>query len=281
MQTAVETAITNSTRTLFISTVYFQHRTNRFPTTLRLAKYTVREDRLANGQYSLKPYQQKRQEITVEGDCHLGLLYLVYIATTSCKNYTACCSRMKSFARSYVWWPGMDKDIENVAKACLSCQSHKHTPPPATLHPWTWPNKQWYRIHIYFAGPFLGKSFFVVVDAHSKWPEIFEMSSTTTAKTIVALRHLFAAYGLPEKVVSDNGPQFIAEEFTTFLKENGVKHIHCAPYHPASNGAVERFVQTLKNSMKASVDDSKNLQHRLTNFLLSYRVTLKSLFSFP
>ena len=78
------------------------------------------------------------------------------------------------------------------------------------------------------------------------------MSSTTTVKTIAVLRHLFSAYGLPEQIVTDNGPQFISEEFRTFLRRNGVKHIRSAPYHPASNGGVERFVQTLKQSLRAT-----------------------------
>ena len=114
---------------------------------------------------------------------------------------------MKSLAHSYVWWPGMDLDIEKVAKACDQCQQHKHAPPKAPLHPWTWPAKPWQRIHIDFAGPFQGTSFLVVVDAHSKWPEVFQMASTSTTKTITYLRQLFATHGIPEQLVSDNGPQ--------------------------------------------------------------------------
>ena len=87
--------------------------------------------------------------------------------------------------------------------------------------------------------------FFLLVDAHSKWPEIYEMTSTTSARTIELLRHLFAAYGLPEQVVPDNCPQFISGEFESFMKNNGIKHIRTAPYHPASNGAVERLGMNL------------------------------------
>ena len=180
---------------------------------------------------------------------------------------------MKSLARSYLWWPGLDKDIESMAKSCKSCQSIKHAPPPAPLQPWIWPAKPWQRIHIDFAGPFMGRSFLVVIDAHSKWPEVFEMTNTSTAKTIAVLRHLFAAYGLPEQVVSDNGPQFTSEEFEAFMKGNGVKHTRSAPYHPASNGAVERFIQTFKQAMKASDKESHTFSHRLANFLLTYRST--------
>ena len=93
--------------------------------------------------------------------------------------------------------------------------------------------------------------FLVVVDAHSKWPEVIQMSTTTATNTIDALHRLFSAYGLPQQLVSDNSPQFCADEFAVFCKMNGVKHIRCAPYHPASNGLAEWFVQTFKRAMKA------------------------------
>ncbi len=108
---------------------------------------------------------------------------------------------------------------------------------------------------------------------YSKWPEVHEMKSTTAAKTIEVLQQLFARYGLPEQLVSDHGPQFVAEEFGTFLKQNGVKHIKFAPYHPSSNGLAERFVRTFKEAMKAGQQDSLSMQHRLENFLLMYRAS--------
>ena len=122
-----------------------------------------------------------------------------------------------------------------------------------------------------FAGPFLGRMFLVVVDAHAKWPEVITMSSTTTSTTINELRHLFSAYGLPKQLVTDNGPQFTSEEFSTFCKQNAVKHIRCAPYHPASNGLAERFVQTFKRAMKALAEDKNSFNQTLANFLLTYR----------
>ena len=84
--------------------------------------------------------------------------------------------RMKAIARSYFWWPTLDKDIEAMVRACVSCQSVKGAPQKAPLHPWIWPTKPWQCIHIDFAGPFQGKMFFLLVDAHSKWPEIYEMT---------------------------------------------------------------------------------------------------------
>ena len=125
---------------------------------------------------------------------------------------------------------------------------------------------------IHFAGPFKGKMYFLLVDAHSKWPEIHEMSGTTTQKTIDILRSLFSSYGLPEQLVSDNGPQFTSSEFESFMRMNGIKHIRTSPYHSASNGAVERLVQTFKQAMK-SASNAFTSQQQLCTFLISYRNT--------
>ena len=163
--------------------------------------------------------------------------------------------KMKAVARSLIWWPGIDKEIEELAKSCSGCQEVQHNPTVVSPHPWEYPSRPWKRIHVDFAGPFLKHMFMIVVDAHSKWPEVVPMNSTTTEKTIEVLRDMFSRYGLPEQLVSDNGPQFASDEFGVFLRKNNVKHLRGAPYHPATNGQAERFVQTFKNAMKASKDD--------------------------
>ena len=136
-----------------------------------------------------------------------------------------------------------------------------------------WPKSPWQRVHLDFAGPFQGHMFLVAVDAHSKWPEVAIMKSTTSAKTIEVLRTMFSAHGLPEQIVTDNGPQFVSEDFEAFLKQNGIKHIRTAPYHPSSNGLAERFVQSLKLALKASLNSGMSLTQRLSNYLLTYRTT--------
>ena len=85
--------------------------------------------------------------------------------------------RMKSLARSYVWWPGMDKDLETKVAICSDCQRIRKSPPPAMLHPWEWPTRPWARLHVDYAGPFMGKMFLVVVDAHSKWMNVVTVVS--------------------------------------------------------------------------------------------------------
>ena len=172
-------------------------------------------------------------------------------------------SAMKSIARSYLWWPNLDKDLETTARSCLSCQAVKQSPAATPLHPWVWPARPWQRVHVDFAGPFMGKMFLLAVDAHSKWGEVYPMLKTTTSKTIELLQHMFAASRLPEQLVSDNGPQFVSEEFRQFTRGNGIKHIRSSPYHPASNGLAERFVRTFKESMKAMKNENLSLNQKL------------------
>ncbi|KAL5517052.1 hypothetical protein EMCRGX_G002519 [Ephydatia muelleri] len=188
------------------------------------------------------------------------------------KDHAGIC-RIKALARSYVWWPGLDREVEQLVASCLPCQSVKNAPSVAPLHPWLWPAKPWQRIHVDFAGPVEKRMLMVVVDAHSKWPEVIEMTSTTSELTIQALRGLFAVHGLPDQLVSDNGPQFVSKEFQRFMKVNGVQHTRCAPYHPSSNGLAERFVQTLKNALRRTKDIGRTFQHRLAGFLLAYCTT--------
>ena len=99
----------------------------------------------------------------------------------------------------------------------------------APIYPRCWPTRPLLGIHVDFAGPLRGKSYLIVVDAHSKWPEVVEMGSTTSAATVSKLRRIFASYGLPEQLVSNNGPQFTSREFAMFLRKNTVKHIRSAP----------------------------------------------------
>ena len=93
--------------------------------------------------------------------------------------------------------------------------------------------------------------FLIVVDAHSKWMEVVPVASTNAATTVDRLRNMFATHGLPDKIVSDNGPAFVSEAFGEFLRRNGISHATSSPYHPARfstartvHGLAERAVRT-------------------------------------
>ena len=180
-------------------------------------------------------------------------------------------SRMRALSRMYVWWPGIYADIEKSVRTCAACQEVQSSPPPAPLHPWKWPSRPWARLHLDFAGPFENRMFLVLIDAHSKWIEAFCVQNATSRTVISELRPVFARFGVPETVVTDNGTCFVSEEFEQFLTSNGIKHYTSAPYHPASNGLAERAVQIIKRGLRK--DNTGDLRVRLSRTLLNYRMT--------
>ena len=138
----------------------------------------------------------------------------------------------------------MDSEIEGLVKTCSECQVHCPAPPTSPIRLWLWPSRPWSRLHQDFAGPFMGHMFLIVIDAHSKWLEVRLMPSTTSSSVIATLRTIFAQFGLPARIVTDNGRNFTSAEFDAFLHNNGIKHMKSSPYHPSSNGLAERAVQS-------------------------------------
>lgn len=179
--------------------------------------------------------------------------------------------RMKSLARQFVWWPDMNKRIKDMVKSCPSCCINRSDPPSAPLHPWQFPERSWQRLHIDLAGPIQNKMFLIIMDAHTKWPEVYDMQADTTSKKVIEkLRDCFVRFGIPEQLVSDNGRQFVSVEFRRFCRNNGIRHTTSSAYHSRTNGEAERFVQTLKKAIHSSEGD---LTFRIQRFLFSYRCT--------
>lgn len=180
--------------------------------------------------------------------------------------------RMKALARSFVFWPDIDEHIETLVRTCQRCASAAKAPVKSTLASWPIPSKPWSRLHMDYAGPFQGHNFLIVVDALTKWPEVFIMASTTSSATIKQLRELFARFGAPECIVSDNGTQFVSAEMKAFFEAEGVLHVRSAPFHPQSNGQAERFVDTVKRALKKAEGEG-SVATVLQSFLKAYRST--------
>ena len=180
-------------------------------------------------------------------------------------------SKMKALARMYVWWPGMSSDIEKSVRRCGQCQQVQSSPPLAPLNPWKWPSRPWARLHLDFAGPFQGKTILVLINTHSKCIEAICTPSTSSAVVIDELRTLFAKFGLPETIVTDNGTGLTSQEFKAFLQDNGVKHVTSSPYHPASNGLAQSAVPVVKRGLKKVT--SGNMSAHIAKVLFTYRVS--------
>ena len=153
-------------------------------------------------------------------------------------------------------------------------QSSNATSGPITTMEVADPTRPWARIHLDFAGPFLGQMFLILIDAHSKWIEVHPMTTITSMATIQKLRVTLAQLGVPETMVTDNGPSFVSEEFKLFLKKNGIAHVTSAPYHPSSNSLAERAVQISKQGLKKLKEGT--LAEKIARFLFQYRITPQS-----
>lgn len=178
--------------------------------------------------------------------------------------------RMKLLAAGKLFWPNINADIERMVKCCEKCGSIAKSPTKCTLKPWPLPTRPWERIHIDYAGPVSGYSFLVMVDAYSKWPEIFKTTSTTASKTIEFIQTAFAQHGLCDTIVSDNAQQFVCDEFKDFCASQGITLINSPPYNPQSNGQAERFVDLLKTGLEKATG---NVDAKLREFLTCYRRT--------
>ena len=121
----------------------------------------------AEGKYShdLKVFQLRKDELSVLDGCLLWGSRIVIPPEGQnrvLEQLHKChpgISRMKSLTCSYVWWPGMDSNIEQLINTCVRYQQYQKSTDKAPIHPWEWPTKPWQRLHIDYAGPFHNKMF--------------------------------------------------------------------------------------------------------------------------
>ena len=179
-------------------------------------------------------------------------------------------SHTKSFARMYVWWPGIDREISEMVRQCSTCQQYRRQAPVTPLSPWAWPKKPWDRVHIDHC-QFDGHVMLVVVDAFSKWIDVHLTRSTTAETTMELLRRSFAYFGIPRSLVSDNATCFTAPAFEAFCKQLGIRHLLTAPLSAKSNGLAERCVQTVKQGLRKQKNGS--IDTKLCRFLFTYRTS--------
>ena len=115
---------------------------------------------------------------------------------------------------------------------------------------------------------FLGRNWLVLVDAYSKYPCIHPTTSTSSKSTTAILEQEFAHFGYPHTLVTDNATTFMSQEFQAWSKQRGIVHLTGAPYHPATNCAAERLIQSFKQALRKS---SLPPKEALQEFLMQYR----------
>ena len=152
-------------------------------------------------------------------------------------------------AKEAVWWFGIGRDIKSIVGRCEECQMKKAAQRREPLISSPLPERPWDRIGIDLLD-FKGKTFLVAMDYYSRYLEVMELSRPTSFLVIAKLKSIFARWGIPLEVVSDNGPQFSSESFSNFAQSYGFKHTTSSPYYPQSNGLAESAVKIAKRILR-------------------------------
>ena len=172
-------------------------------------------------------------------------------------------SKCRERARQSLWWPGLSRQLEELVKNCSVCRkcTNQRSEPLITT---ALPELPWQRVGTDLF-EFKGRSYLLIVDYYSRFIEVALLNRTTAEEVILRTKGMFARFGIPEVVVSDNGPQYSSEAYAAFARQYQFEHVTSSPRYPQSNGEAERAVQTVKNLMKKDGDPYLAL--------LSYRST--------
>ena len=154
-------------------------------------------------------------------------------------------NKSRERAESCVWWPQITKEIKDYVSRCDYCQIHRAAQRREPLETTPLPKGPWERIGV-DTFVFEKQNYLIVTDYYSRYPEIIYLQDYTSSGVIMKLKCIFARWGIPLQLISDNGPQFSSLQFQTFATEYNFQHFTSSPRFPQSNGEAERFVQIAK-----------------------------------
>ena len=172
-------------------------------------------------------------------------------------------TKCRERAKQSVWWPGLSKQIEDLVEKCDKCSKERQNrvepmiPSDVPERPWQTVGSDLFELN--------GSNYLLVVDYLSAFVEIAKVNNTSSASIVNNLKSMFARHGIPEIVVTDNGPQYSSQTFSAFADAHGFTHRTSSPRYPQSNGVSERAVKTIKGLLKKSEDQYETL--------LAYRST--------
>lgn len=198
------------------------------------------DELIVRGNQLVVPLEQRKKMLLKLHSAHQGI--------TSCQ----------AKAKDALYWPGMLKEIEDMVSKCILCQKYakSNTKQPLLSH--KIPSLPWNKVGMDLA--FInGKNFLVMVDYMSKFIVAKQLSSTTSQSVKLAIEETIAYFGIPQEIVTDNGPPFNAQEFRNFLEKYDITQTTSSPYYPRSNGMAERAVQTAKGLIKKAIQSNSSI----------------------
>lgn len=167
-----------------------------------------------------------------------------------------------------VWWPGMARNLEDVVSHCDVCAKYKHQQTKEPLMSTELPDRPWQKVASDLF-EVASQHYLLVVDYYSRFPEVRKLNGLRTTSVIAACQEIFGCHGIPELLISDNGPQYVNAAFAQFSEHYGFQHATSSPRYPQGNGLAERCVQTVKGLLKKALEAGSDYQLAL----LAYRTT--------
>lgn len=172
-------------------------------------------------------------------------------------------TKCRARAKQAVWWPGLSGQIRDLVMNCKPCQIHQ-VPHREPMRSTPTPDRPWQRVGTDLF-TWKGHTYLLIVDYFSRYIEIARLTITSSAVVIAALKEVFSRHGIPNILVSDNGPQYSSEAFKEFANTYQFQHVTSSPRYPQANGEAERAVGTVKSLWKKGTDQN--------GALLAYRAT--------
>jgi hypothetical protein len=186
-------------------------------------------------------------------------------------------TRMKQLLRERVWFPNLNKAVEELVSNCPACQATTIPRTHGEVITSELPTQPWQIVSLDFFGPFENSIYLMhICNEFSRYPFVEEVKSTSAEAVIPVLSRIFAMFGTPNTVKSDNGLPFNGENFAKFSRHLGFKHRKVTPLWPRANGCNERFMQSIKKVITTAIIEKKKKKKwriELTNFLKAYRAT--------
>lgn len=148
-----------------------------------------------------------------------------------------------------IWWPKISHAVKEKVSSCPHCNEHKPSQSREPLITTPLPKLPWQKLAADLC-EFKGKHFLVVIDYYSRWLEVLSLTQTTSEAVISKLMSIFIRFGIPEELITDNGPQFTSRQFQDFTSKYDIQHTTSSPYYPQANGMAERAVRTAKSILR-------------------------------
>lgn len=182
--------------------------------------------------------------------------------------------KTKSLLREKVWFPHIDRMVEEALQGCVACKATYDPKQREPLIMTELPTRKWSCLAADFFGPLpSGDHLLVVVDEYSRFPEV-EIIRSLSAETVIPLfDKIFASRGTPDRLKTDNGTPFQSEEFKRFSEQLGFKHQKITPYWPEANGVAERFMRNIGKACKCAQIQGRPWKQELYLYLRNYRAT--------